>query len=211
MTIGSPRPFWPIGSPRPPAEIWFRWKEMFMDYVNLVPLVNKVFVPEVIEVKLLRLCPSEHGQTTFDTRRLDEATTLDDALMHIWGTGEHSFTSGVQPLHETPVEFFFQHQLTYLLQIYASELTDASSMAVGLLKEEDSLTAVGEEVVMSHPRALAYAKAREESTRVIEVTGPLEDQPYECLSPSKHQWDDQFATCSVSVTYSHENSILIDQ
>ncbi len=42
MTNGSPRPFWPIGSPRPPAEVWYRWKETLADYVNLLPFVNKV-------------------------------------------------------------------------------------------------------------------------------------------------------------------------
>ncbi len=64
---------------------------------------------------------------------------------------------------------------------------------------------------MPYPQALVYAEAREESTRVMEETGPIENQPYECLSPSEHQWDDQFATCSISVTYSYESTILIDQ
>ncbi len=50
-----------------------------MDYANPVPFVNKVSVPELIKVK--RLCLGEHGQAIFDTRRLNEATTLDDALM----------------------------------------------------------------------------------------------------------------------------------
>ncbi len=54
-----------------------------MDYVNLLPLVNKISVPEVINVKLLRLCFGERGQATFDRRRLNEATSLDDTLMHL--------------------------------------------------------------------------------------------------------------------------------
>ncbi len=49
-----------------------------------------------------------------------------------------------------------------------------------------------------------------EAARVIEETRLLEDQPYECLSPLEHQWDDQFAMCSVPVTYSYESTILID-
>ncbi len=71
-----------------------RWKEILVDYVNLLPFVNKVSVPEVIKKKFLRLCLGEHGQTTFDARRLDEATTLDDSVMHfdsIWGTGDRYF------------------------------------------------------------------------------------------------------------------------
>ncbi len=89
-----------------------------MDYVNLVPLVNKVSVPEVIKVKLLRLCLGEHGQATFDTRQLNETTTLDDALMHldsIWGTGDSTFTTYLQPHHETTEEFLHRHQLKNLL------------------------------------------------------------------------------------------------
>ncbi len=83
MKIGSLRPFWPIGSPRSPAEVWYRWKEPLVDCVNLPPFVNKISVPEDIKMKLLRLCLGEHGQTTFDARRLDEVTTMDDALMHL--------------------------------------------------------------------------------------------------------------------------------
>ncbi len=56
-----------------------------------------------------------------------------------------------------------------------------------------------------------YAEAQEEAARVIEETGLLENQSYECLSPSEYQWDDQFAMCSVSVAYSYESTILIDQ
>ncbi len=54
------------------------------------------------------------------------------------------------------------------------------------IKEGDSLTAVGEEVVMSHPRALVYVEAREEVALVIEETGLLEDQSYKSLPPSEH-------------------------
>ncbi len=80
-------------------------------------------------------------------------------------------------------------------------------MIGGSLKEEDSLTADGEEVVISHPRAHVYAEAQYEATRMKEETWLLEIQPYECLSPSEYQWGDQFATCTVSVTYSYESTI----
>ncbi len=42
MTTGPLRPFWPRGCPGPPAEVWSYWKETLVDYVNLLPLVNKV-------------------------------------------------------------------------------------------------------------------------------------------------------------------------
>ncbi len=82
-----------------------------MDYVNLLPSVNKVSNPEVIKVlKLLRACLGELGQATFDTRRLSEASTLDDALMHldsIRGTGDNTFRTDPLPLYETAEEFFY--------------------------------------------------------------------------------------------------------
>ncbi len=43
-----------------------------------------------------------------------------------------------------------------------------------------------------------------------EETGLLEELPYECPSPSDHHSDDQFATCSVSITYSYEGTAIID-
>ncbi len=109
--------------------------------------------------------------------------------------------------------YLYRLQLKDLLQKYAPECTNDSSMAAGSLKREDSLTAAEEEGdgIMAHPRTLVYAEAQEEAARMIEETGLLENQPYECLSPSDCQWDDQFATCSVSVTYSYEKTILIDQ
>ncbi len=113
-------------------------------------------------MKLLRFCLGEHGQTSFNKRRLDEVSTLDDALMQlasIWGTGGNNFTSGVQPLHETAEEFLYRHQLKDLLQQYASECTNNSSMAAGSLKEKGSLTAAGEEGerLSAHRRTLVYA------------------------------------------------------
>ncbi len=70
-------PFWP--------EVWSRWKEAFTDYVKLFPtvLVNKVSVLEAIKVKLLRLCLIELGQSTFNARRLDEASSMNETLNHL--------------------------------------------------------------------------------------------------------------------------------
>ncbi len=215
MTIGSPRPFWPIGSARPPAEVWYRWKETLVDYVNLLPFVNKVSVPEAIKVKLLRLCLGEHGQTTFDTRRLDEATTLDDALIRldsIWGTEDNTLTTYPQPIQETAEEFLYRHQLKDLLQKYASECTNNSSIAVGSLKEKDFLTAAGEEVevVVAHPRALMYAEVRKEVVLATEETTLLKEPIFEYLSLTEHQCGEPFTACSDSVSCSYENTILLD-
>ncbi len=66
-----------------------------MDYVNVLPLVIKVSVPEAIKLKLLRLFLTELGQSTFDSRRLDEASSMDKALNHLnrmWGTGGNILT-----------------------------------------------------------------------------------------------------------------------
>ncbi len=56
----------PRGYPRPSPEDWSRWKETFMGNVKLVPLLNKVSVPDVI--KLLRSCLWAPGQSNFDAR-----------------------------------------------------------------------------------------------------------------------------------------------
>ncbi len=54
-----------------------------MDYVKLLPLINKVFVPEAIKLKLLRLCLGELGQSTFDARLLHEACSIYNTLNHL--------------------------------------------------------------------------------------------------------------------------------
>ncbi len=60
---------------------------------------------------------------------------------------------------------------------------------------------------MENPRALVHAETQHE---VTEETGLLEVPPYECLSPSEHQCDEKFATCSASITFSYEGTAIID-
>ncbi len=101
MALHSPRPFWPIGSPSPPAGAWARWSETFIDYVNILPIVNNSTLTEVLKLKLLRLLLGENGQITFDARRLSEASTLEDALRqlnNIWGTDAY-----IHPLYDEQV------------------------------------------------------------------------------------------------------------
>ncbi len=83
-------------------------------------------------------------------------------LDSIWGTGGNTFTSDLQPLHET----------------------NNSSMATGSLKEEDSLTAAGEEGegLMAHPRTFLYAEVQEEVVLATEETMLLEEPIVEHLS-----------------------------
>ncbi len=76
MALHSPRPFWPRGSPSPPAGAWARWSETFIDYVNLLPIVNNCALTEALKLKLLRLLLGENVQVTFDARRLNEASSL---------------------------------------------------------------------------------------------------------------------------------------
>ncbi len=59
-------------------------------------------------------------------------------------------------------------------------------------------------MVVEKPRALVHAKTQQEVAQVAEETGLLEEPPYECLSPSVHQCDDQIATCSISDPYIYE-------
>ncbi len=184
-----------------------------MDYVKLLPLINKVSVSEAIKLKLLRLCLGELGQSTFDARRLDEASSMDEALNHLnsmWGTEDNLLTKYNQPLHEAAEDLLYRDELKHLLQRHAPVPRITSTTTVGSLKNA-SLIAAGESVerIVEKRRALVHAETHHEVALVTEETGLLEKQPYECLSPSTHQCDDQVATCSVSVTYSYENTYAI--
>ncbi len=63
---------------------------------------------------------------------------------------------------------------------------------------------------MEKPQALVHAETQHEVALVAEETGLQDEPPNECLSPSVHHCDDQFATYSVPVTYSYESTIVID-
>ncbi len=93
----------------------------------------------------------------------------------------------------------------------SSNIFYRSTTAVGSFKNA-SLIAAGEslERVVEKPRALLHAKAQHEVALVAEETGLLEEPAYDCLSPWVHPCGDQFATCSVSVTYSYESTGVID-
>ncbi len=63
---------------------------------------------------------------------------------------------------------------------------------------------------MEKPRAIVYAETQHETALMMEETGLLEKLSYGCPSPSDHHSDGQFATCSVSITYSYESTAIID-
>ncbi len=63
---------------------------------------------------------------------------------------------------------------------------------------------------MENPRAIVHAETEHEVALMAGETGLLEELPYECLSASDHHRDDQFATCSVSVTCSYEGTAIIE-
>ncbi len=92
MPLQSPRPFWPRGSP---AGAWAYWGETFSDYVNLLHIVNNSTLTEVLKLKLLRLLPGVNGQTPFDARRLNEASSVGDALYSIWVTNDNIFAAHI--------------------------------------------------------------------------------------------------------------------
>ncbi len=68
---------------RPPPGAWSRWSETFIDYVNLLAIVNNSTLTEVLNFKLLRLLLSENEQSSFDPRRLNVAALPDDALKQL--------------------------------------------------------------------------------------------------------------------------------
>ncbi len=58
---------------------------------------------------------------------------------------------------------------------------------------------------MENPRALVHAETQHEVALATGETGLLEEPPYEWLSSLQRQYDYQFATCSIAVTYSYES------
>ncbi len=78
------QPFWPTNRPKPSADSWRNLKQTFLDYKDLLPTVNNT-VPliKVQKLKLLRLYLGDLGQSYFDSRRLNEEPTLEDALRQL--------------------------------------------------------------------------------------------------------------------------------
>ncbi len=66
------------------------------------------------------------------------------------------------------------------------------------------------ERAMKKPREIVHAEIQHEMALMTEETGLLEELPHECPSPSDHHSGAQFATCSVSTTYSYEGTAIID-
>ncbi len=118
MALHSPRPFWPRGSPSPPAGAWARWSETFIDYVNLLPIVNNCTLTEVLKLKLFRLLLGENGQVAFDARRLNEASSLEDALRQLnnfWGTDDNIFAAYIHPQYANEEDLRYRQYLKDVL------------------------------------------------------------------------------------------------
>ncbi len=139
---------------------------------------------------------------------------MDEALNHLnstWGTEDNILTKNNQPLHEAAEDLLYRDEFKHLLQKHAPEPRITSTTTVGSLKNA-SLIVAGESVerVVEKPRALLHVETQHEVALVAEETGLLEEPLYDCLSPSVRTCGDQFATCSVSVTYSYESRDVVD-
>ncbi len=80
-----------------------------MDYVKLLPIVNNANLTEVLKLNLLRIFLGENGQPSFDRIRMNEASSLDDALKQLnrmWGTEANIFEVYDHPLHKTNEDFY---------------------------------------------------------------------------------------------------------
>ncbi len=95
MPLQPPRPFWPRGSPSSSAGAWAHWGETFIGYANLLHIVNNSTLTEVLKLKLLRLLPGVNGQTPFDARRLNEASSVGDALYSIRVANDNIFAAHI--------------------------------------------------------------------------------------------------------------------
>ncbi len=66
------------------------------------------------------------------------------------------------------------------------------------------------EKAMENPRAIVHTGTQHKVALMTEEMGLLEELPYECPTSSDHHNEDQFATCSVYITYSYEGTAIID-
>ncbi len=62
---------------------------------------------------------------------------------------------------------------------------------------------------MAHPRTLVYAEVREDVVLASEEATLLEEPRAEHRSLTEHQCCGQLTTCSVSVSCSYENTIIL--
>ncbi len=185
-----------------------------MDYVKLLPIVNNATLTEVMKLKLLRLLIGENGQRSFDTRRMNKASSLDDALEQlnrIWGTEDNIFTAYNRSLHKLIEDLLYRQELKDLLRKHSAESIITNIMPVSSLKENVFPRAAGGRIeeVMTSPRTLMHAETRDKTALVTEETGLLEELTYECLSPLEGI-EEKLTTCSISTTNSYECTILVE-
>ncbi len=77
--------------------------------MQLLRIVNNATPIEVMVLKLLLL--GENGKASFDTRRMNESSSLDDALKqlnHKLGTEDNIFGAYDHPLHETKEDLLYR-------------------------------------------------------------------------------------------------------
>ncbi len=136
---------------------------------------------------------------------------MDEALNHLnsmWGAEDNIFTKNIRPLHEAAEDILYRDDPKHLMQNHAPEPRITSTTTVGLFKNASLIAACeSEERVVQRTRALVHVETQHEVALVANKTGLLHEPPYKCLSPSFHQCGDQFATCSVSVTYYYEGGL----
>ncbi len=144
MAFHSTRPFWPRGSPSPPAGAWARWTETFIDNANLLPIVNNFILTEVLKLKLLRLILGENRQTSFGARRLNEASSIEDALRQLnnfWGTNGNIFAAFIDPMYDNEDDLLYRQCLKDLLLKHYAESRNFSTISASPLKVLISVTA----------------------------------------------------------------------
>ncbi len=185
-----------------------------MDYVKLLPLINNVSVLEAIKLILLRLCLGELGHSNFDARWLDGASSIGKTQNHLnnmRGAEINILKPLTSPYMKQPKVSSIETSSNIACRSTPPRSELISTTSVGSLKYASLIAAAeGVESVVEKPRALVHAETQREVALVAEETGLLEEPPFECLSPSFHKCDDQFATCSIPVTYSYEIANAID-
>ncbi len=156
-------------------------------------IVNNATLTEVLKLKLLRLLLGENGQPSFDRRRMNEASSQDDALKQlnsIRGTEDNFFTAFNQPLNETVEDLLYRQELKDLLRKHSSDSIISNTIPVSSLKRNVSLNAEGGRIekVMTSPWTVLHAETRYETALVKEERPRLRetDELSDSESPSSH-------------------------
>ncbi|TPP62256.1 hypothetical protein FGIG_03495 [Fasciola gigantica] len=76
--------FWIVAAVFPTRDVWISWKSTFLDYLDLLKLLNSILVlGDSAKLELLRNYLGAKGQPRFDIHSVRQKTTSDEAFQMI--------------------------------------------------------------------------------------------------------------------------------